>query len=202
MLSILDTSSAFPPSICDSMPRHWEIGGDWIRPTWSTFPKPSLGSSCVSVCLHRFLRTNDLPGSNPTQRRHPQPANSDQRAWHIAPKLVVVRAWHASTSQLTLGRSPGLGWPSVAAARTYRLSSASANTGRQRGERWTGVTGNVRRQPGERGTSVPRCKRHQRTPGRTPTSAVTHNRPTSAKERGTSRSNWSSFERGTLPPAS
>jgi hypothetical protein len=52
------------------------------------------------------------PGSNPTQRRHPQPANIGRIAWNFAPKLVIVRAWHASTSQLTLGRSPGLAWPS------------------------------------------------------------------------------------------
>ena len=58
------------------------------------------------------------PGSNATQRRHHQPANSGRIAWHIALKLVVVRAWHAYTSQLTLGRSPGLGWPAWAPCAT------------------------------------------------------------------------------------
>jgi len=126
------------------------------------------------------------PGSNPTQRRHHQPANSGRIAWHIALKLVIVRAWHASTSQLTLGRSPGVGWPGVAAARTCRLRSATpirggseGSVGRKSRAPSGGSQANVGRQSlGGSVTSAPRVEPH---PAPSPTTS--QQRPKSVAHR-------------------
>jgi len=129
------------PADAGPFARPWLAGGGWVPRVDVGSGQPGQYGASARGALdgshgHREAaarRTWDVspsveaspahPGSNATQRRHHQPANSGRIAWHIALKLVVVRAWHAYTSQLTLGRSPGLDWP---AGRQHPSPGASA----------------------------------------------------------------------------